>query len=64
MEEPGAREGTPAKKIGGWAEDARGHLGKEKGHFSSDIIEGMQAKRSRSAGVNLRLPSSDSFKIK
>lgn len=29
-----------------------------------DIIEGMQAKRSPSAGVNLRLPSGGSFPIK
>jgi len=35
MEEPGAREVTPVEKIGGQAEDARGHLGKEKGQFSS-----------------------------
>lgn len=53
MEEPGAREGTPAKQIGGRAEDAGGTPRQGKGTLLlGDVIEGMQAKRSRSAGVN------------
>lgn len=42
-------------KIGGRAEGGRGHLGKEKGHFSSKTLtEGMKVKGSRSAGMNFR----------